>query len=316
MNKKLEACLIYLVVYIAATTAAIISLKYLFTNKDELILNLFKADLIGSIFVYLNCILFDSFSLYDPYWSVKSTLISIYLIHSFNYVMNLRAGIVVIFLNIWSNRLTFNLFLTTLEDIHHEDWRYSDFRQKWSPKIVYFLMGLLSFILLPTVIVFFGNIPVYYVIKFNKSTLNYIDLIAIIITSMALYFESVGDFQLRKAFLNAKKNGKVCNMETGLWSLCRHPNYFGEITYWFGIWLFGVACGASPFQDKLYLASFILGPLAVFILIYFGSMPLMEERQLKKKTEFYSGYMKRVPFKILPLSFLISGSKSNEIKKD
>jgi steroid 5-alpha reductase family enzyme len=316
MNKKIEACLIYLVVYITATIAALISLKYLFTNKDELILNLFKADLIGSIFVYLNCILFDSFSLYDPYWSVKSTLISIYLIHSYDYVINLRTLIVLVFLNIWSNRLTCNLFLTAVEDINHEDWRYSDFRKKWSPKVIYCLMGLLSFILLPTIIVFFGNIPVYYVVKSSHKTLNFIDLIAIIVTLVALYFESVGDYQLRRTFLNAKKNGKVCKMDSGLWSLCRHPNYFGEILYWFGMYLFGISAGASPFHDKLYLTTFFLGPFAVFILIYFGSMPLMEERQLKRKTEFYKNYMKRVPFKILPLSFLINHSKSSDIKAD
>lgn len=92
-------------------------------------------------------------------------------------------------------------------------------------------------------------------------------------------------------------------MDKGLWSLCRHPNYFGEITFWLGVYLFGVtSMNVANLDAQLNTLVFLFGPFAVFALIYFGSLPLMEERQLKRRAEFYRGYMKRVTFKLLPVS--------------
>jgi steroid 5-alpha reductase family enzyme len=96
--------------------------------------------------------------------------------------------------------------------------------------------------------------------------------------------------------------------------LCRHPNYFGEITFWLGVYLFGLAAGASIY-DSFYLTVFFLGPFAIFAIINFGSMPLMEERQMKRRTEFYTNYKKQVPFKLLPLSFLFKNVRQNGNQK-
>jgi steroid 5-alpha reductase family enzyme len=318
MNKKVEAVLIYFIVYISASITAFISLKHLFTKPDETILNLFKADLIGSIAVYLNCILFNSFSLYDPYWTVQATLISVYFIKTFNYNIDTRSWIVIVLVNVWALRLTFNLFITSVDDITHEDWRYSSFRKKWSPKPVYFLVGFLAFILMPTVIVFFGCLPIYFVLESKQKAINLFDLIAIVITVLAICFEAVGDYQLRKFTLSNKNSKSVCS--EGLWSLCRHPNYFGEIFFWFGLFIFALAAKSNDFakltEDKLFIGTFLLGPFAVFVLIYFGSLPLMEERQTKRRGESYKSYMRRVPFKILPLAFLVGNGKHNISAKD
>jgi steroid 5-alpha reductase family enzyme len=92
-------------------------------------------------------------------------------------------------------------------------------------------------------------------------------------------------------------------MNKGLWSLCRHPNYFGEITFWIGIFIMGLASDSSLIYDKFYLTTFIFGAFSIFSIIYFGSLPMMEERQLEKRKITYSSYMKDVKWKLLPINF-------------
>lgn len=198
-----------------------------------------------------------------------------------------------VLVNVWSIRLNSNLFLNGVEHKNHEDWRYSDFRKKFST-ISAWLAGFFTFILLPTFLVFFGCLPLFYVYE-SSSVLNKLDLIGTLVTSVGIIFESVADSQLRNEL--AKNKNKRAVMDKGLWSLCRHPNYFGEISFWFGLLLFGLATQV-PFDSKL-----LIGPLGVFVIIYFGSLPMMEQRQLERRKE-YKEYTRRVPFKLLPLNIL------------
>jgi steroid 5-alpha reductase family enzyme len=63
-----------------------------------------------------------------------------------------------------------------------------------------------------------------------------------------------------------------------LWLYSRHPNYFGEVLLWWGIWLFSYS---SPY----FLVS-IIGPLTISILILFVSgIPLLEKK-MKKHPDF------------------------------
>jgi len=317
MQNKSEARFIFSIAYLTAFIAAFLSLKYWLTNPSSFLFNIFYADLIGALVIYFNCIFFNSFSLYDPYWTVQASVLSIYYkLQLANERTNeIRAILVLILVNFWSFRLTANLFLNSIEHVSHEDWRYSDFRQKWSPKIVYFIVGFLSFILLPTVVVYFGCIPMFYAFS-SIQPLNNLDVLAFLVTTIGIVFESVGDYQLHNELSKSdqSKQKKLVCMDKGLWSLCRHPNYFGEITFWVGVYLFGLAAGVSV-NDSFYLTVFFLGPFAIFAIINFGSMPLMEERQMKRRTEFYANYKKQVPCKLLPLGFLFKNAQANDNQK-
>ena len=74
------------------------------------------------------------------------------------------------------------------------------------------------------------------------------------------------DSQLRAAVRkNAATNkGNLFLYDRGLWSLCRHPNYFGEIMFWFGLSLFSVAVGVKVTWTQL------IGPIGIFCIILFG----------------------------------------------
>ena len=299
--------------------------------------DLFMADLVGSIVIFIFCTLFNTFSIFDPAWTIQCSVIStFYLIRCqqqqqqqqhatgesamFVNHLNVRSILVFALVNFWSIRLTSNLFINSVTSIRHEDWRYSDFRIKLRSTFVYYMFGFMSFILLPTVVVFFGCVPMYYIFEMarlddsNVATMNTVgemfnlnlyDLLAFVITLTGILIESVADQQLRNEQIAAaskqQPNRLVC-MDKGLWGLSRHPNYFGEIVFWFGLYLFGLAAGATVY-DRFYLLTLLLGPFGVFAIIYFGSMPLMEERQLIRRHEFYTDYIKRVPNKLIPINF-------------
>jgi steroid 5-alpha reductase family enzyme len=83
-----------------------------------------------------------------------------------------------------------------------------------------------------------------------------------------LLFEAVGDHQLRRFKADPANKGEV--MDRGLWAWTRHPNYFGDATVWWGLWLVGIAGWVS-------LAT-VLSPAAMtYFLVYVTGARLTEK---------------------------------------
>ena len=80
-------------------------------------------------------------------------------------------------------------------------------------------------------------------------------------------------------------------MQSGLWRFTRHPNYFGEVTQWWGLFLLVVALPYGWFA--------ILSPLTITYLILFVSGPTMLERKYKHNKAFQD-YAKRTSV-LLPM---------------
>jgi steroid 5-alpha reductase family enzyme len=69
--------------------------------------------------------------------------------------------------------------------------------------------------------------------------LSVIACLGVAVFGIGYYFEVVADGQLQ-AF-KADQNNKGRYLRTGVWTYTRHPNYFGNVTVWWGIWLIAVA---------------------------------------------------------------------------
>lgn len=69
-------------------------------------------------------------------------------------------------------------------------------------------------------------------------------------------------------------------MESGLWRYSRHPNYFGEISFWFGCYLHALAANAAVFWWTG------VGFILMTLLFVFISVPLMEERMLERRPNY------------------------------
>lgn len=107
--------------------------------------------------------------------------------------------------------------------------------------------------------------------------------IGVALAAIGIAFESIGDAQLKAFRANPGNKGKV--LDTGLWRYTRHPNYFGDVCTWWGIWL--VAAETAP---GLYS---IPGPLVLtFLLTRVSGVPMLEHR-LKKNRPDYDAYLRR-----------------------
>ena len=139
---------------------------------------------------------------------------------------------------LWAIRLTAN-WVYAFPGLHHEDWRYPMFRERagrWE-----FVADFVAIHLIPTVQVFVGMLPVYVCVTRPGGGIRWLTTVAFVVGLAAVTIELVADVQLHR-FVGSAQPGEV--MDRGLWGWSRHPNYFGEFSFWFALALFGVA--ASP----------------------------------------------------------------------
>ena len=113
--------------------------------------------------------------------------------------------------------------------------------------------------------------------------------LAFVVGVAAVTLELVADVQMHR-FVAERRRGAA--MDRGLWAWSRHPNYVGEICFWFSLALFGIA--ASP-RDAWWL---FVG-VALMVAMFLGaSIPLMEKRSLERRPS-YQDVIDRVP-RLLP----------------
>ena len=133
--------------------------------------------------------------------------------------------------------------------------------------------------------------PVLFINKNGGLSFNFVDGLGILIWLIGFFFESVGDAQLKSFVSKPINKGRL--MQTGLWRYTRHPNYFGEVTQWWGLWL--IATNAP----NGWLG--IIGPLTITILILkVSGIPLLEKKMIENPE--FAEYKKRTSVFIpLPL---------------
>jgi steroid 5-alpha reductase family enzyme len=123
--------------------------------------------------------------------------------------------------------------------------------------------------------------------------MNFLDITGILFTGIAIWLEAKADKELHQHTRQNHEGGKT--MKTGLWAISRHPNYLGEITFWWGLSLFALAANPSSWWV-------IIGPVVITLMFVFISIPMIEKRLLERKDD-YNEYRKQVPM-LLPNPFL------------
>ena len=115
----------------------------------------------------------------------------------------------------------------------------------------------------------------------------YIGLLVFII---GFLIEVIADNQ-KTAFRAVPENANSF-ITTGLWSVSRHPNYFGEVTLWLGI-----AIMSLPYLEGVQYWT-LISPIFSFVLIYFVSGVRMLEARANVKwgeNKEYLDYVKKTP---------------------
>jgi len=267
--------------YILAVLAAI--LTYQSFSGLHPVYTILAADIAGTLVVYVFGRIFRNASFYDPYWSLAPLVIALYwiLVYTPNNALAARQIIVTALVFAWGLRLTFN-WARGWRGIKHEDWRYTDFRNNtggW-----FWLVDLVGIELMPTLFVFLGCLSLYPALSVGNNPFGFLDIAAFIVTAGAILLETTADEQL-KSFTGPKHEPGAI-MAEGLWKYSRHPNYLGEVGFWWGLYLFALAADAGYWWT-------MTGPAAITLLFTLISIPLMEKRQLSRRPD-YAEYREKV----------------------
>jgi steroid 5-alpha reductase family enzyme len=229
------------------------------------LLVILAADLAATAVVFFFSLSTNNSSVYDPYWSVVPPVITLYWAMRPEDIANPERQIIVGGLVLaWAVRLTFN-WVRRWEGLGWEDWRYTDFRAQWGR--LYWPGSFFGIHLVPTLIVYLSCLPLWPAMAGG-----------------AIWLETVADRQLHRFLATPGRRGTLA---TGVWAWSRHPNYLGEVLFWWGLWLFGVAAEPGFWWT-------IVGPVIMTALFVFISIPMMDKRMLSRRPD-YAEHCRRVP---------------------
>ena len=191
--------------------------------------------------------------------------------------MSSRSILISVLTSLWGLRLAGYLAWRNLGK--GEDYRYRAMRENFGARfwwislfVVFGLQGLIMWLVsLPIQVAHFGTAPV-----------SWIDAIGVTVWTIGWLFESAGDWQLARFKASPDNRGKV--MDRGLWRYTRHPNYFGDFTVWWGLYLIAVA------GDGWWT---FFSPILMSILLLRVSGVTLLERGLKKSRPGYADYVAR-----------------------
>jgi len=216
----------------------------------------------------------------DSMWSLFFLLGLLYYAHpdfaNFNLIE--RRNLLLIMVALWSLRLSG--YLSWRNRHPHEDRRYQTIRQRNEPfwiKSLYIVFGLQA--LLAWII----SLPLFGAAQ-SAAPLNVLDDVGLALWLFGFLWESIGDYQLASFKGDPANAGKVMN--TGLWSLSRHPNYFGECCLWWGYYLLALAAGAWWSFPA---------PLLMSLLLLKVSGVVMLEKDIQERRPAYADYIRDTP---------------------
>ena len=252
--------------YAAALAVALLTGRAL-QGRDPLWITAW-ADAAATCAVFALGAVHDNSSFYDPYWSVAPVPIVLYWASLGG--GGLRAAAAVVLVCAWGARLTGNQ-LARWRGAGDEDFRYRELRRRTGPG--YWPVSLLAIHLLPTAWVFLGLLPLYPALALPARPPGALDAAAALVAGGAIALEAVADLQLRRFLSRRRDPAEV--LARGLWARSRHPNYLGEILFWWGLYLLGLS--AAPGW-----AWTAVGPCAITALFLLVSVPWMDRRMLAR----------------------------------
>ena len=265
-----------LVVFLSGYVAALVAAYNFFDAPVVAIWLVICVSLIAILFmsfVFLVSSLVKRTDIVDIAWGLVFIVIACacWLLNDYdvNIGWNVQT-ITLILVIIWGLRLAITLFIRVKS--RPEDKRYVELRKKWKGSAalntyvrIFVTQALLAVVISAAVIIALTS-PVQ-----EPGIYTYIGAGVWLIGFM---FEIVGDWQLKRFVSDSKNKGKVLN--TGLWRYTRHPNYFGEATMWWGIFIIAL----STYIGWLGIISPVI---ITFLLLFVSGVPMAEVALSKRK---------------------------------
>ena len=232
----------------------------------------------ATVVIFIASQLFCNSSLYDPFWSVAPVPVVLYLAFwPISEEINLeKILLIVIPILFWAFRLTIN-WLRDWKGLSDEDFRYLNLKKKPFS----FLIDLFGIHIYPTLQVYFSLLPIYFALSIITKEANIALYASSLFTFFAVILETVSDEQMR-TFRHTYGNEGI-TMKKGLWQYSRHPNYLGEILFWWGLFFMTISL------DTNYWYLFVC-PLVMNLMFSLITCRMMDQRSLERRSD-YEAYM-------------------------
>jgi steroid 5-alpha reductase family enzyme len=190
-----------------------------------------------------------------------------------------RAVLVAGLVSLWAGRLGLYLLWRAIKK-RTEDSRYAAMRARRGPGFaVWSLGGIFG---LQAVLMWLVSLPHQAGILHGSDRLSPLsDSIGLALFLFGFLFEAIGDWQLARFKSDPTNDGKVMNR--GLWSLTRHPNYFGDACVHWGLFLVSAPAAGAWWT--------VAGPtLMTFLLVRVSGAALLD-RRMARANPAYKDYM-------------------------
>lgn len=227
-------------------------------------------------------------SIVDSMWSLFFLLIAASFTLALESIGN-RGALVLVLVAVWAMRLSGYITWRNWGD--GEDYRYQEIRKRNEPNfsfkslyLVFGLQGVLALVIsLPLVVAIQSDAP-----------LGWLDYAGVALWLVGMVFEAGGDWQLARFKADPDNKGKV--LDSGLWSLTRHPNYFGDFCVWWGFFLLALSAGGWWTLISPLLMSFMLLKVSGVALLEkdIGQRRPEYARYVKKTNAFFPGPPKQI----------------------
>ncbi len=185
--------------------------------------------------------------------------------------------LLLLMVSLWGVRLAGYLFIRNWNKT--EDWRYKNWREDWGKQIL--IRSFFQVFMLQGFFMILIAIPLF----LHTTTISIWTIIpGFLIWFIGFLWESLADWQLYQFKRQADTKGQV--LKSGLWKYSRHPNYFGEILVWWGIFLVALP---HPYWYILIISPIIIS----YLLLRVSGVPMLESKYSDHPE--YQTYVKNTP---------------------
>jgi steroid 5-alpha reductase family enzyme len=223
-------------------------------------------------------------SIVDPVWGPAFVVVALVCLVAGNALAGpggaARRWLLLGLTAVWGLRLGGYLLVRKRGD-PTEDRRYAAMRERRSEG-AFALYSLVVVFGLQALLVLIVSLPLQVAAE-RATALSWVVWIGVALWALGLFFEAVGDEQMRRFKARPDSRGQV--MDRGLWRYTRHPNYFGDFCVWWGLWLVALGAGGTWWTA--------VGPLVMSFLLIKGSGAALLEKDISERRPQYREYIER-----------------------
>ena len=248
--------------------------------------------------IYIISVIIGNCSLIDFYWTILPLLQIYYLLTLKSTMQNLplfssiKIILTTIIANMWGIRLTYN-YIRSWVGFKFVDFRIAELIEKLpkSSIIIWFVLYFEYFIF-PGLFLYFAKMPLLsFMLYSDPKTFSLTNILGLMIMIFAIIYQTIADKQL---YYHRNLNDRKI-LDSGVWYYSRHPNYFGEMTFWWGVFILS----SEVYFNSNEILWYLCGPMGMTILFHFLTGPWMDRHLCIKRPE-YKDYIKKNTSIVIP----------------